>query len=144
MLKGLIALFVLIVIFVGAGVGGWIYTSLSTPHAHDKSNQFIQIPRGSSPGDIAEKLQSEGIIRSALVMQIYLRINGGSGDLKAGEYQFNSPITPLQVIEELKKGEERTTKLTIPEGWTRYDIAKEIAEKFPQNPPMDDKAVLTL
>jgi UPF0755 protein len=144
MLKGLIALFVLIVIFVSAGVGGWVYTSLSTPHPHDKANQFIQIPRGTSPADIAEKLQSEGIIRSALVMQIYLRVNGESGDLKAGEYQFASPISPLQVIEELKKGEERTTRLTIPEGWTRFDIAKEIAEKFPQTPPMDDKAVLAL
>ena len=134
----------ILVIFVGAGVGGWIYTSLNNQHAHDKANQFIQIPRGSSPADIAEKLQTEGIIRSALAMQIYLRFSGESANLKAGEYQFNSPISPLQVIEELKKGEERTTKLTIPEGWTRFDIAKEIAEKFPQNPPVDDKAVLAL
>jgi UPF0755 protein len=142
--KGFIALFVLLVIGVCAGAGGWMYSSIQNPHTHDKANQFIQIPRGTSPADIAEKLQSEGIIRSALAMQIYLRLSGESGNLKAGEYQFNSPITPLQVIEELKKGEERTTRITIPEGWTRFEIAKEIAEKFPQNPAMDDKAVLAL
>jgi UPF0755 protein len=50
----------------------------------------------------------------------------------------------LQVLQELEKGEERTIKLTIPEGWTRFDIAKRVAEKFPTNPPMDEKAVLSL
>ena len=47
-------------------------------------------------------------------------------------------------MNELEKGKERTVKLTIPEGFTRFDIAKRIAEKFPQNPPVDEKAILTL
>jgi len=50
----------------------------------------------------------------------------------------------LQVLKELERGEERTTKFTIPEGFTRFDIAKRIAEKFPQTPPVDDKAILAL
>jgi UPF0755 protein len=64
--------------------------------------------------------------------------------MQAGEYQFQSPITPLQVLKELEKGESQTTKLTIPEGFTRFDIAKRIVEKFPQNPPTDENAVLQL
>ena len=143
-LKLIGAIILILLIFGGALAGGWFYNVLHAQHSHDKANQFIQIPRGSSPGDIAEKLQAEGVIQSAFALQVYLRASGESGSLKAGEYQFNSPITPLQVIEELKKGEERTTRLTIPEGWTRFDIAKEIAEKFPQNPPIDEKAVLAL
>jgi len=50
----------------------------------------------------------------------------------------------LQVLQELEKGEERTSKLTIPEGFSRFDIAKRIAERFPQNPPVDEKAILAL
>ena len=69
---------------------------------------------------------------------------GDGSKLQAGEYQFASPITPLQVLKVLEKGEDRTIKLTIPEGFTRFDIAKRIAEKFPQNPPIDDKAILAL
>jgi UPF0755 protein len=48
----------------------------------------------------------------------------------------------LQVLKELESGEEKTVKLTIPEGFTRYDVAKRIADKFPQNPPVDEKGVL--
>ena len=92
----------------------------------------------------SHKLTDEGIMPSYAATLIYLRTFGDASKLQAGEYQFPSPITPLQVLKELEKGETQTTKLTIPEGFTRFDIAKRIAEKFPQNPPADDKAILTL
>jgi UPF0755 protein len=117
---------------------------MTTPHQHDKAAQYIVIEKGSTPNQIVTRLAAEGVLPSATAIQIYLRTFGDTGALKAGEYQFESPITPMQVLKELEKGEDRTTKLTIPEGFTRYDIAKRIAEKFPQNPPMDDKAILSL
>jgi UPF0755 protein len=142
-LKILVLLFILVALAAG-GAGFWLYKSLHEAHAHNKANQFIVVPKGSSPNEIIDKLAAEGIIANPLSLQIYLRSFGDAGKLKAGEYQFNSPITPLQVLQELEKGEERTIKLTIPEGWTRFDIAKRLTEKFPVNPPMDEKAVLYL
>jgi UPF0755 protein len=127
-----------------AGVSYWLYSSMTTPHQHDKAAQYIVIEKGSTPNQIITKLAAEGVLPSATAIQIYLRTFGDAGALKAGEYQFESPITPMQVLKELEKGEDRTIKLTIPEGFTRFDIAKRIAERFPQNPPMDDKAVLSL
>ncbi len=142
-IKILIVLFIVSVLALG-GVSYWIYSSVNAPETHDKANKFIEIPKGSTPNQIISKLTAEGIIKNEMATQIYLRTFGKAENLKAGEYQFSSPITPLQVLKELEKGEERTTKLTIPEGFTRFDIAKRIAEKFPQTPPMDDKAILTL
>jgi cell division protein YceG involved in septum cleavage len=40
----------------------WVYQSLNTPYAHNKNNQYIQIPQGSSPGQIVAKITSEGIL----------------------------------------------------------------------------------
>lgn len=122
----------------------WIYSSMAAPHAHDKGNEFITIEKGSTPAQIIGKLVSEGIISRGLPVQIYLRTVGNAGNMQAGEYQFQSPITPLQVLKELEKGETQTTKLSIPEGFTRFDIAKRIVEKFPQDPPVDDKTVLAM
>ena len=141
--KILFAVFIIAIIAVG-GVSYWLYSSLTKPHQHDKTNQVIQIPRGSTPNEIIDKLNAEGILNAQFATLIYLRTFGDASRFQAGEYQFDSPITPLQVLKELEKGEERTTKLTIPEGFTRFDIAKRIAEKFPQTPPMNDKAVLYL
>jgi UPF0755 protein len=122
----------------------WIYSSMNTAHAHDKSDEFITIEKGSTPPQIISKLAAEGIISSAFPMQIYVRTLGNAGNMQAGEYQFQSPITPIQVLKELEKGETQTTKLTIPEGFTRFDIAKRLVEKFPQNPPIDENEVLQL
>ncbi|MEZ5425468.1 MAG: endolytic transglycosylase MltG [Pyrinomonadaceae bacterium] len=129
---------------VAIGVSYWLYSSLNSPKEHDKAEQYIQIPKGSTPNQIIGKLASEGIISGQWPLLIYLRTFGNSQNLQAGEYKFDSPITPLQVLKELEKGENRMTKLTIPEGFTQFDIAKRISEKFPQNPPMDEKAVLYL
>ena len=134
----------LFLLLVAGGVSYWIYKSIRTPHTHAKANDYIQIPKGSSPNEIIGKLADQGILASEYPTLVYLRTFGDASKLRAGEYQFDSPITPLQVIAELEKGEERTTKLTIPEGFTRFDIAKRIAEKFPQNPPTSDKQILEL
>ena len=142
-IKILLLLFIVSVLAV-AGVSYWIYTSVNTPIAHAKADKFIEIPKGSTPNQIVSKLVSEGIIKSETATQIYLRTFGNAEKMQAGEYQFASPISPLQILKELEKGEERTTRITIPEGYTRFDIAKRIAEKFPQTPPMDDKAILNL
>lgn len=137
-LKSLIVLVILVII----GFCYWIYSSLHKPYTHDKSNQYIQIPHGSSPNQIIAKLNAEGILSSQLPLKVYLKITGNGNEIQAGEYQFNSPITPLQVLDELKNGRLRTVKLTIPEGFTRFDIAKRIAEQFPQ--PDGETAALKL
>ena len=140
-IKILFALFIIAVLAV-CGVSYWLYSSLNEPHQHDKAGKFIEIEKGSTPNEIISKLAREGIISGEYPALVYLRTFGDAEKLQAGEYNFSSPITPLQVISELEKGKERTVKLTIPEGFTKFDIAKRIAEKFPQNPPIDDKAVL--
>ena len=138
--------FLLIVVAIAVIAGGsyWMYNSLNSPHEHDKAGQFIKIEKGSPPAEIITRLNSEGILSSRFPIQIYLRLFADASKLQAGEYQFASPITPLQVLKDLESGEERTTKFTIPEGFTRFDIAKRIATNFPQDPPMDDKQVLLL
>lgn len=142
-IKVLIVLFLLCAIALG-GFYYWINSSLKDQVKHDKSDTYITIEKGETPNQIIGKLANQGIIKSPLATQVYLRTFGDASKLQAGEYQFSSPISPLQVLEELESGKQKTIRLTIPEGWTRFDIAKRIADKFPTNPPMDEKAVLYL
>jgi UPF0755 protein len=43
--------------------------------------------------------------------------------LKAGDYRFPSPISTLEVIRKLIRGEVITERITIPEGLNRFEIA---------------------
>jgi UPF0755 protein len=140
-MKIIFVLLLLVLLAVG-GISFWVFRSMNAPHEHAKANEFVKIEKGTSPKEIIARLTDEGILTNYAATLIYLRVLGDSSKLQAGEYQFDSPITPLQVLKELEKGESQNTKITIPEGFTRFDIAKRIAEKFPQNPPADDKAIL--
>jgi len=131
-------------IIAAAGFCYWVYHSVHTPHNHSRSDDFVKIEKGSTPKQIIARLAEEDIISSYAATYLYVRFFGDVTRLQAGEYQFDSPITPIQVLNELESGQERTIKLTVPEGFTRFDIAKRIVEKFPQNPPIDDAAVLKL
>src|SRR5262249_41053057 len=64
-----------------------------------------------------------------LALKIYLRATGGAGNLKAGDYKFPSPISPLQAIEKIRRGEVFLERVTIPEGFNRFEIAETLAEK---------------
>ena len=135
---------IVLVILVIIAFSYWIYKSLNTPYTHNKNSQYIQIPQGTSPNQIILKLNSAGIISAKIPLKIYLKITGTGNAMQAGEYLFRSPITPLEVLEELKSGKLRTVKLTIPEGFTRFDIAKRIDGQFPQNNPEAGKDALKL
>src|SRR6185369_14107903 len=76
---------------------------------------------------ITNKLFKEGVLRRTWPLLVYLKLTGKSKLLKAGEYRFPSPITPLGVLKKLEEGEQRLSRFTVVEGWTRWDIADSLA-----------------
>lgn len=101
----------------------WARYELVTPIEHSQENQFIEIPRGSTPDEIVARLEALGVIRRGWLFRLYLRLTDSGPRLKAGEYRFPSPISPFEVLTKLQEGGQRLSRLTIIEGWTRWDIA---------------------
>lgn len=120
---------------VAGGVALWVRNAMGTPHEHAKANEWISIERGTAPAAVIGRLVSEGVISDGTPVLIYLRTVGDASKIKAGDYQFPSPITPTKVLELLETGTERTTRLTIPEGFTIFDISKRVAEFVNKNQP---------
>lgn len=127
-MKRLILLIIVVGILAIAGAGFWTYSNLHKPIAHTKSGQYIDIPKGTSPGAIVQKLASEGIIAHEWPLRLYLKATGKGSTLRAGEYDFPSPISPLGVLARLQQGQRRLNRITIIEGWTRWDIARAMTQ----------------
>ena len=115
----------LVVLIVGAGI--WLYRDLHLPVTHAKANEYIEVPRGSSPEGVVNKLVSEGVLRRKWPLLLYLKATGKSKLIRAGEYKFPSPISALGVLKKLEEGEQRLSRFTVVEGWTRWDIADSLA-----------------
>lgn len=122
-MKRLIILIIVVGLLAAAALGAWTYRDLHSPITHTKNGQYIEIPKGTSPSGIVKKLVAEGVIKHEWPLKFYLKLSGAGATLKAGEYDFPSPISPLGVLAKLKEGQRRLDRLTIIEGWTRWDIA---------------------
>ncbi len=125
--KRVIIPFTIILILALTGSMFWLRRELQAPKLHSQSEQYIAIPKGSTPDQIINNLESLGVIRHGWLLKLYVRVTGSGQRLKAGEYRFPSPISPLSVLKKLEEGEQRLSRLTVIEGWTRWDIAALLA-----------------
>ena len=142
--RRLLTLLLLLTILVTGGFAFWLYYSLTTPVAHNNATQYITIEQGLASYHILERLEEYQVIQVPLATKIYLHLFKKNTKLDAGDYLFPSPISPLEVLNQLKDGKKRTKTLTIPEGWTRFEIAKRIAKQFPGEPQVTEQEVLAM
>ena len=125
--KRVIISFVILLALACGGAFLWLRHELQAPKLHSQSDQYIAIPKGSTPDQIIHNLENLGVIRRGWLLRLYVRLTGSGQRLKAGEYRFPSPISPLGVLKKLEEGEQRLSRLTVIEGWTRWDIAALLA-----------------
>ncbi len=137
----------LLLVFLLALVGGvfalWLRSELHTPTSHSHANEYVEIPRGSSTDEIIATLHQAGVIRRDWPLRWYIRLTNAAPRLKAGEYRFPSPISPLVVLRKLEEGEQRLGRFTVIEGWTRWDIANAMA-RLPELKLADASEALAL
>jgi len=142
-MKRILLIIFLVLLIIAGSATAWAYRELHTPVRHTKHGQYVEIPRGSSPTAVVNKLASEGIIKHRWPLTLYLKLTARGTELKAGEYDFPSPISPLGVFARLREGEQRMLRLTVIEGWTRWDIANAMV-KIPELHLADEDEALSL
>src|SRR5262245_14977833 len=90
---------------------------------YEGAEQFVEIPQGAGAAEIRRRLIESGVVSDEVTLRAALWWSGRSRSLKAGEYRFDQPMTPLAVIDKLANGEVYTLRLTIPEGLSIHDMA---------------------
>ena len=83
----------------------------------------VKITRGMTTAEIAEELESKGVITSSLKFRFLSRMRGYDGQLKPGTYTFTAGMADEDIFETILKGEKHLAKFTIPEGFTIKEIA---------------------
>lgn len=129
-LLGLVSAAGLLLLLLVAG-GFWLNSAIKRPYAHQATEKIITIPPKSSTSAILAKLHQEGVISNPTAVSWWLRTFGRGKVLKTGDYQFDSPISPLQVIDKLVRADVATRKITIPEGYNQWEIAEKLAAPLP-------------
>ncbi|HUR78246.1 MAG TPA: endolytic transglycosylase MltG [Acidimicrobiales bacterium] len=121
---------ILVVAFLIAGGAAfiWYQRQVDPPGKPGKLTSVV-IPQGSAEATIAAILDDKGIITSARVFKVYLRLH--PGELKAGMYSLRQRSSMGDVVGALDLGPKTTFhRLTIPEGFRLKQIAERV-DKLP-------------
>lgn len=81
---------------------------------------------------LGDELEKSGVIRSSYIFQGYVRVTGMDRSLKTGVYHFTAPESLKRIAIRFRAHETGSTdlRITIPEGYTREQMAKLFAAKF--------------
>ncbi len=135
----------LLIILAVFGGAIWLRSVINTPYEHSAAKKIITIEPGSNTSAIIARLYDEGVLEHEWPVRIWLRFFPNGKRFKAGDYEFKSPISAREVIDQLTRGSVATRNLTIPEGYNQFDIARALAGlrlKEPAPRPEDALALL--
>jgi UPF0755 protein len=120
-----VAGFVLLIILIGViGAGAWLYTTVDHPYkGYAEAETFVEIPQGAGPASIGRRLVEAGVVRNRSSFRLALWLSRAGRRLQAGEYRFDHPMSPRQVIDKIARGDVYVRAITFPEGLTVKQMA---------------------
>lgn len=117
-------LFTVVAIVALAGAGAWFYASVDRPYkGYAAAEQFVEIPQGSGSVAIARRLAEAGVVQDAHRFRLALWISGAGRRLQAGEYKFDRPMSPREVVDKIARGDVYGHPITFREGLTIRQMA---------------------
>ena len=118
---------------------GGLYYALSPA---DNRNEIatVDIPRGTSFLGSVDLLENAGLIKNKYLFYALVIARNAQGNIRAGEYELSTSMSPLDIINKLVKGDIILYKVTIPEDFTVAEIAARLAS----HKLVDEKAFVSL
>lgn len=107
----------------------WYKHNLTPVDASSEQRVPLVVEKGSSTAAIAHDLKEKDLIRSPWAFNAYVRLHGKAADLKAGSFVFTPSMGVREIVDSLAEGQTGEMSVTIPEGYTVFDIDALLTEK---------------
>lgn len=130
-----IGLFFLVIIFLSVAFSLFFIS----PAEKEGKSRMVIVREGLSLKEVAGELERRKIITSKILFELWAKVMGSSKKIKAGEYLLSPGLPPVRILEILTKGDVITHPVTVPEGFTR----KQIAELFDRKDLVNKKDFLS-
>lgn len=102
--------------------GTWLYWYATQPLDMGALPKTFSITPGTSLHGLAVQLEKSRIVNSPLAFRLLGRILDKSTGLKAGVYEVNRPLTPLELFEKIERGDVAQAAVQFIEGWNNREI----------------------
>lgn len=111
-------------LFIVLASGGWLYYYATTPVYFVPAVQSVLIEPGQTAGQVINTLAQRKLLTQPFWFVQLVRMMGKGSKIKAGSYEFHSPLTPWQLLQKITDGDVESSVATIIEGWRWQDIRR--------------------
>lgn len=121
-MKRWVAGVVLLILMVGGGAY-WAWRDLQTPAPLPAGGALVSVAPGESFRSVCARLQAAGVVRNGWLLSLWARRQGHDRLVRSGEYRFDQPLAPVDVLARLRSPAAALHRVTIPEGSTLRQAA---------------------
>jgi UPF0755 protein len=112
-------------VLLAIGAGFFLWYAVRQPYqGYTDAKKRVEVRRGDNTGTILRKLQKEGVVRDEWIPLVYMKALRSRDSLKAGVYEFDEPLSAVDVIDKLVRGDVILASITIREGLDRFAVGK--------------------
>ena len=129
-MKRVVLSIVALAVIVSLAAGAWTYSLVQRPFkGYTESEAFVEIAPGSSPQAMARTLTDAGVVANPVAFRLAVWLRGAGRRLQAGEYRFDRPMTPGDVVDKIVRGDVFLRPVTFREGLTIRQMAAVFEER---------------
>jgi UPF0755 protein len=88
----------------------------------------FDLKTGSGLRAAASQMERAGVLTHPGRFVAMARLLGEAGNIKAGNYEIDAPLSPYQLLAKITQGEVTLSSITFPEGWTFRQMRKVLDE----------------
>lgn len=111
------------------GVAYWQQSSALQQSLNLTQEKLLDVPTGSSPTGVLNRLQADGVIKDAFWLRLYWRFNLQGQSLHSGEYRMVPGMNAESLLDLWQKGEVVQYSVTLVEGWTFRQVRAALARQ---------------
>src|SRR5258708_7124774 len=116
----------LVLAAVLAGAGWWW---LNQPLPLAQPTLELEVEPGTTPRGVAREVVKAGVQTDARLLYAWFRVSGQDRQIKAGNYELTTGLTPYVLLQKLARGEESLKALTLVEGWNWRQVRAALARE---------------
>jgi UPF0755 protein len=107
---------------------GYVQLVITSPNSDNPETTEFIIKSGQGLETISKNLEEAELINNNFIFALYLKYEGQSGNILAGEYEIARNLNMVEVANIITKGNIVSQRVTFPEGWTNEAIAERLEE----------------
>ncbi|MFJ4144801.1 endolytic transglycosylase MltG [Pseudomonas sp. NPDC089734] len=131
MIRKIVVLLEIVVVLAGLTLGfaWWKQREALNQPLNVAGEQLLDVPAGSSPSGVLNRLQADGVIKDAFWLRLYWRFNLAEQPLHSGEYRMSPGMDVQALFGVWKRKEVVQYSLTLVEGWNFRQVRAALAKQ---------------